>query len=96
MRVAIHQPNYLPYIGYFQKMARADIFVLLDTVQYSKDSYTQRVKIRTKDEWIWLTIPVEKSNNFKMIRDIRLPGDSKWKIKHKNSLEAELRKITVF
>jgi len=96
MRVAIHQPNYLPYIGYFQKMARADIFVLLDTVQYSKDSYTQRVKIRTKDEWIWLTIPVEKSNNFKMIHEVRLPGDSKWKIKHKISLEANYAKSPFF
>ncbi|MDD1698851.1 MAG: WbqC family protein [Methanoregula sp.] len=96
MKVAIHQPNYLPYTGYFQKMAMADIFVLLDTVQYSKDSFTQRVKIRTKDEWIWLTIPVEKSNNFKMIRDVRLPGDSKWKIKHKNSLEANYSKSPFF
>lgn len=96
MKVAIHQPNYLPYIGYFQKMAEADIFVLLDTVQLSKPSYTQRVKIRTKDAWIWLTIPIEKSNNFKMIHEIRLPGDSKWKIKHKNSIEKNYSKSPFF
>jgi hypothetical protein len=96
MKVTIHQPNYLPYFGYFQKMAQADIFVLLDTVQYSKDSYTQRVKIRTQNGWIWLTIPIEKINNFKMIHEIQLPCDIKWKIKHKSSIIANYSKSPFF
>ena len=86
MKVAIHQPNYLPWIGFFQKMALADIFVILDTVQFSKDSYTQRTKIRTKEGWIWLTIPIEKKYYFKPIKDIHLPQDEKWVKKHKMSL----------
>jgi hypothetical protein len=77
-------------------MAQADIFVLLDTVQYSKDSYTQRVKIRTQNGWIWLTIPIEKINNFKMIHEIKLPTDIKWKIKHKSSIIANYSKSPFF
>lgn len=96
MKVTIHQPNYLPYFGYFQKMARADIFILLDTVQFSKDSYTQRVKIRTQNKWTWLTIPVEKINNFKKILEIKLPSDPKWKIKHRHSIEANYSKSPFF
>jgi hypothetical protein len=96
MKVTIHQPNYLPYFGYFQKMAQADIFVLLDTVQYSKDSYTQRVKIRTQNGWIWLTIPIEKINNFKMIFEIKLPHDDKWKVKHASSIIANYSKSPYF
>ena len=86
MKVAIHQPNYMPWIGFFQKMALADIFVILDTVQFSKDSYTQRTKIRTKEGWIWLTVPIEKKYHFKPIKDIPLPHDTKWLKKHKMSI----------
>lgn len=88
MKVAIHQPNYLPWQGFFEKMAMADVFVLLDTVQFSKDSYTQRTKIRTKEGWMWLTIPVEKEYHFKPIREVKLPKDGKWMKKHKASIVA--------
>ena len=91
-KVAIHQPNYLPWIGFFQKMALADIFVILDTVQFSKDSYTQRTKIRTKEGWIWLTIPIEKKYYFKPIKDILLPQDEKWLKKHKMSVVSNYSK----
>jgi hypothetical protein len=92
MKVAIHQPNYLPWIGFFQKMALADIFVILDTVQFSKDSYTQRTKIRTKEGWIWLTIPIEKKYYFKPIKNISLPEDEKWLKKHKMSIVSNYSK----
>ena len=90
--VAIHQPNYLPWVGFFQKMALADIFVILDTVQFSKDSYTQRTKIRTKEGWIWLTIPIEKKYCFKPIKDIPLPQNEKWIKKHRMSIVSNYSK----
>lgn len=96
MRVAIHQPNYLPWIGFFNKMAMVDVFVLLDTVQFSKDSYTQRTRIRTKDGWNWLTIPIERKYHFKPIRDVLLPGDSKWRKKHKASIVSNYAKSGFF
>jgi hypothetical protein len=96
MKVAIHQPNYLPWIGFFQKMALADVFVILDTVQFSKDSYTQRTKIRTKEGWIWLTIPIEKRYYFKSIKDIHLPQDKKWLKKHKMSIISNYSKCKFF
>jgi len=94
--VAIHQPNYLPWIGYFQKMSLADIFVILDTVQFSKDSYTQRTKIRAKDGWFWLTIPVEKKYYFKSINEVYLPRDSKWMKKHKMAIISNYAKSIFF
>jgi len=95
-KVAIHQPNYMPWIGFFQKMALADVFVILDTVQFSKDSYTQRTKIRTKEGWIWLTIPVERKYYFKPIKDIHLPQDEKWLKKHKKSIVSNYSKCKYF
>ena len=58
MIVAIHQPNYLPWLGYFAKIAAADVFVLLDDVQFSKGSYTNRVQIDRQGAPAWLTVPV--------------------------------------
>src|SRR3546814_3690829 len=57
MIVAIHQPNYLPWLGYFHKIARADVFVFLDDVQFSKNGYTNRVRILGDGAARWLTIP---------------------------------------
>ncbi len=56
--VAIHQPNYLPWLGYFHKIARADVFVFLDDVQFSKNSYINRVRILAGGKQRWLTVPV--------------------------------------
>jgi hypothetical protein len=61
VKVSIHQPNYLPWLGYFYKIALADVFVFLDDVQFSKGSYTNRVKILSPSGPKWLTIPVKAS-----------------------------------
>lgn len=57
MIVAIHQPNYLPWLGYFQKIAQSDIFVFLDDVQFTKGGYTNRVHIAESLTPGWLPIP---------------------------------------
>jgi hypothetical protein len=55
--VAIHQPNYLPWLGYFAKMARASVFVFLDDAQFPKGSYVNRVRVGAAES-TWLTVPV--------------------------------------
>lgn len=59
--VAIHQPNYAPWLGHFAKMAASDTFVFLDDAQYSKNGYINRVQIDASGEVRWLTIPVSYS-----------------------------------
>jgi hypothetical protein len=56
--VAIHQPNYLPWLGYFSKMLQADIFIFLDDAQYTKNSYINRVRVLCNGLAKWLTIPM--------------------------------------
>lgn len=60
MIITIHQPNYLPYPGFFDKMRDADIFVIYDDAQFNKEDFQHRNKIRIFHGWKWLTIPVEK------------------------------------
>lgn len=80
MRVAIHQPNYLPWIGYFHKIAQCDIFIFLDDVSYSKGSYTNRVKVLGAGVERWLSIPVSAKlgENINVIR----PAKPNWQESH--------------
>jgi hypothetical protein len=58
MIVAIHQPQYLPWLGYFDKMLAADLFCYLDCVQFKKNEWQNRNRIKTAQGWQWLTVPV--------------------------------------
>lgn len=58
MICAVHQPNYIPYLGFFDKYKKADVFVLYDTAQYSKNDFHNRNRIKTAAGPHWLTIPV--------------------------------------
>jgi hypothetical protein len=82
IKVAIHQPNYIPWIGFFQKIAQADVFVILDTADFTKNGIIHRNKIRTKEGWMWLTIPIENKYKEVSIKDVQLPEDSAWWGRH--------------
>ncbi|WP_254532820.1 WbqC family protein [Natrinema gelatinilyticum] len=93
LTVAIHQPNYLPWIGYFQKIYRCDVFVFLDTVEYTSNSWINRNKIKTPDGWTWLTVPVHGSNG--SIADMVIANDS-WRNSHEKSLQQNYGKAENF
>ncbi len=86
MIVAIHQPQYLPWIGYFDKMDRADAFVLLDTVQFKKNEWQNRNRIKTPEGWQWLTVPV--LHRFpQRIDEVQIPAEDPWARKHWHALQ---------
>lgn len=69
--VAIHQPNFFPWLGYFNKIVRSDVFVMLDDAQFPKKggTWTNRVKIFAGMEAKWITLPVDR--NYHGVREIR-------------------------
>lgn len=74
--LAIHQPEFCPYVGFFNKMFYADEFVILDDVQFKKNNYQNRNKIFLGDNEKWLTIPVSLENHLETtIRDINISGE---------------------
>ena len=80
MKVAIHQPEHFPYLGFFQKMQAADIFVILDDVQYTKNNFQNRNKFLNKNGVEeWFTIQVEPKANNKLIRDVEVSREAKWR-----------------
>ena len=82
--VAVHQPNYAPWLGYFHKIARADHFVFLDNVQFSRFSYTNRVQIARAGSARWLTQPVRRRFG-QPICDAQFADDG-WPVKHLDAL----------
>src|SRR5207302_8556374 len=90
MRIAIHQPQYLPWLGYLDKLDRMDVFVLLDTVQFKKNEWQNRNRIRTAQGWQYLTVPV--LHEFPQRLDqVRINDQSDWRRKHQTASETHYR-----
>ena len=64
MKIAIHQANYLPYLGFFHKLANCDLFLIYDTAQFVKGEYHNRNTIKWANWTILLTLPVKKESHF--------------------------------
>ncbi len=97
MTIAIHQPNFLPWLGYFYKIANADLFVLLDDVQYTKNSFINRNKIKTPNGSMWLTIPVITSDKFgQKINEVEIKEPIKTANKILNTLKANYSRAEHF
>jgi RimJ/RimL family protein N-acetyltransferase len=85
--VAIHQPNFFPWLGYFDKLARADTFVLLDNVEFSKGSRANRVEVLIGGEPRWITAPVQRAGIGGPIRDVLIDDGRDWRAKICKTLE---------
>lgn len=100
MRLAAHQPNYLPYLGFFHKICLSDTFVILDTAQFVKSgpfAWMNRNRIRTKDGWIWLTVPVLTKGKFPVsLFDAEIDNSIDWRGRHWKSIYYNYHKAPCF
>ena len=88
MIISVHQPQYLPWLGYFDKIARSDLFVFLDNVQYKEREFQNRNKIRTQLGWMWLTVPViSKGEGRQNISEVKIDNQITWQRKHLGSIK---------
>lgn len=82
MILTAHQPSYLPWLGLLHKCELADVFCVLDKVQYSKGDFVNRNRIKTSNGPIWLTVPVERqSHEGRAIGTVNIVQDG-WQKKH--------------
>ena len=96
MIITIHQPEYLPYIAFFDRISKADVFVVLDNVQYQKNGFINRNKIKTSNTWQWLTVPVKQREALKSINKIEIDNQTDWKSKHWKALLYNYNKAPYF
>lgn len=95
MIVAIHQPNFLPWMGYFYKIYKSDIFVFLDNVQFTKNGYQNRVKIKTSQGELWLTVPVRHKFG-QLTSEVKFNTLENWREKHLKTLEMSYKRTPFF
>ena len=83
--VAIHQPEYLPWLGFFKKMMNSELFVFLDDAQFRKKGWQNRNRIRTKNGTALLSIPVH-AHSYPNINEITIDNNKNWSKRHKKSI----------
>jgi len=82
--VAIHQPNFHPWLGYFNKIARSDAFIIMDNVQFSKKggTWSNRVRLVVNGKASWVTMPVVRSfHGTRIIKDMEIDNSTPWREK---------------
>lgn len=90
MKLAIIQPSYIPWRGYFHQIRKADVFILYDDVQYDKHGWRNRNRVKTANGTVWLTVPVAAAGNVvesTPINEIRCVWRRDWTRKHWATIE---------
>jgi len=96
MIVTIHQPSYLPWIPFLEKGLRSDVYVMLDNVQFEKNSETNRNRIKTGQGTTWLTVPISRQSHT-LICEVQIPeAHAGWRRKHRRTIEENYRKAPHF
>ena len=97
MLIGILQPSYIPWLGFFEQISRVDVFVLYDDVQYDKQGWRNRNKIKNSQGAQWLSVPVlTKGKRTQLINQTQIDPTSKWNLKHLISLKTNYKKSIYF
>lgn len=98
MKVTIHQPEHMPWLGFFHKINMVDVYVVLDNVQYRRRYFQNRNKIRTKDGWQWLIVPLEKEERDELlIKNAKISkADMRWREDNVESMRQNYYRTAYF
>jgi hypothetical protein len=93
MILSVHQPQYLPWLGYFDKVAASDLYVFLDLPQYKKREFQNRNRVKGPNGEVWLTVPVLSKGKFEQsIKDVEIDPTQDWRRSHWASIEMAYKK----
>lgn len=97
MKLAILQPGYLPWLGYFDQMNKVDIFVHATDLQYTRQDWRNRNRIKTRQGWAWLTVPVVSKGQYHApIDEVRINNHISWTKKHLNIIRENYRQAPYY
>ena len=101
MIVAAHQPHYLPWLGYLDKLARSEVFVVMDDLQYERQNFQNRQRLKLNDGPHWMTVPLAAHEQMARICDLRIDNTGKgsrhhWQHRTWRSLEVHYGRAPFF
>ena len=96
LTVTIHQPSYLPWIPFLEKGLQSDVYVMLDNVQFEKNSEQNRNRIKSAQGELWLTVPVSRQSDTPISEVVIPPEQRGWNRKHRRAIEDNYRKAPHF
>jgi len=98
VKAVILQSGYIPWLGYFDLIKKADVFVFLDDVQWTTRDWRNRNRVRTPEGWSWLTVPVElgKPHYEYSVKDVEIDNSQNWQEKHLRTLKSCYKKTPYF
>lgn len=94
--VCIHQPDFVPYLGFFERLLSVDHFILLDNVQFIRRGWQHRDRIKTREGTSWLTLSLQKGDYYQKISDVLLAANDKWISKNLSLLRHSYGKARYF
>lgn len=95
MKVAIHQPQYFPYGGFFQKVSLSDLYVIMDDAQYDK-RFTNRNRINSPGGPIWISVPINKKQKFSPNSEVEINNEMDWRDLHWRRIQLSYNKAPFF
>tara|TARA_Y100000031_G_scaffold142031_1_gene171165 strand:- start:494 stop:1168 length:675 start_codon:yes stop_codon:yes gene_type:complete len=97
MIVTIHQPDFLPWLGFFDRWQKSDTYIVLDDVQFLRSGWHHRDKIKTQGGIKWLTVPVlRKSRYYQTIKEVMINNNENWRYKHLKTIQTSYGKTPNF
>jgi len=96
--ITIHQPNYIPWLGFFHKLLISDVYVAFDDVQFEKNSFNNRNKIKTSGGDCWLTIPIITKGKSKetLLNSAEIDNNQNWAKKHLKTIQTNYSKAEFY
>jgi hypothetical protein len=94
--VVVHQPDFLPYLGFFHRLVYADIYVALDHIQFGQEGWTHRDKIKTVKGEAWLSLSVRKCPLKTPIKDVELSPNVHWRDDNLNLMSHNYRSASFY
>jgi hypothetical protein len=85
--VAVHQPAYLPWLGYLDKMAKADVFVVMDDLPFDPNDFQHRNRLKLDDGAAWLGVPIARDGDATRICDMTIDNGTDWQLQTWRALE---------
>src|SRR3954447_9350269 len=97
MIACVHQPNFLPWMGFFAKIAAADVYIVMDNVQFPRNSWVNRVRIGGRGEPMWLTVPVRHLGRLDLpIAEVEISYESDWVSKQSRTIQQRYARAPFF